>query len=32
MKGSIMAASEGDIQAAARARDMGELVLREYGA
>ena len=32
MKGSIMAASEGDIEAAGRARDMGELVLREYGA
>jgi AcrR family transcriptional regulator len=32
MKGSIMAAHEGDTAAAARARDMGELLLRDYGA
>ncbi len=31
MKGSIMAAHEGDRQAAARAREMGELLLKEYG-
>ncbi len=31
MKGSIMAAHEGDTRAAGRAREMGELVLREYG-
>ena len=31
MKGSIMAAHEGDTWAAGRARDMGELVLKEYG-
>jgi hypothetical protein len=30
MKGSIMAAHEGDTVAAARAREIGELVLREY--
>jgi AcrR family transcriptional regulator len=30
MKGSIMAAHEGDTAAAARAREIGELVLREY--
>ena len=32
MKGSIMAAHEGDTAAAARAREMGELLLRDYGA
>ena len=32
MKGSIMAAHEGDTAAAARAREIGELVLKEYGA
>lgn len=32
MKGSIMAAHEGDTAAAARARQIGELLLREYGA
>ncbi len=32
MKGSIMAAHEGDTRAAGRAREMGELVLKEYGA
>ena len=32
MKGSIMAAHEGDTAAAARAREVGELLLREYGA
>ena len=32
MKGSIMAACEGDTQAAARARDLGELLLDHYGA
>jgi len=32
MKGSIMAAHEGDTAAAARAREIGELLLREYGA
>ena len=31
MKGSIMAAHEGDTQAAGRAREMGELVLWAYG-
>jgi AcrR family transcriptional regulator len=31
MKGSIMAAHEGDARAADRAREMGELLLREYG-
>src|SRR5215470_4748631 len=31
MKGSIMAAHEGDTQAAARARDLGELLLKEQG-
>ena len=31
MKGSIMAAHEGDTQAAARAREVGELLLRECG-
>ena len=31
MKGSIMAAHEGDTRAADRAREMGELLLREYG-
>ena len=30
MKGSIMAAHEGDTAAATRAREIGELVLREY--
>src|SRR3989442_1295222 len=32
MKGSIMAAHEGDARAAGRAREMGELLLRENGA
>ncbi len=32
MKGSIMAAHEGDTAAAARAREMGELLLRDHGA
>jgi len=32
MKGSIMAAHEGDAAAASRAREMGELLLKEYGA
>ena len=32
MKGSIMAAHEGDTAAAARAREVGELLLRDYGA
>lgn len=32
MKGSIMAAHEGDTAAAARTREMGELLLRDYGA
>jgi len=32
MKGSIMAAHEGDAEAAARAREVGELLLRESGA
>jgi AcrR family transcriptional regulator len=32
MKGSIMAAHEGDTAAAARAREIGELLLKEYGA
>jgi hypothetical protein len=32
MKGSIMAAHEGDVAAAARAREVGELLLKEYGA
>jgi AcrR family transcriptional regulator len=32
MKGSIMAAHEGDTAAAARARQIGELLLREYSA
>jgi AcrR family transcriptional regulator len=31
MKGSIMAAHEGDTEAAGRAREMGELLLRAYG-
>lgn len=31
MKGSIMAAHEGDIAAAARARELGELLLKEHG-
>ena len=31
MKGSIMAAHEGDTAAAARAREMGELLLKEQG-
>jgi AcrR family transcriptional regulator len=31
MKGSIMAAHEGDTAAAARAREIGELVLNQYG-
>lgn len=31
MKGSIMAAHEGDTQAAARARELGELLLSEHG-
>jgi hypothetical protein len=31
MKGSIMAAHEGDREAAARAREVGELLLKEYG-
>lgn len=31
MKGSIMAAHEGDIAAAARGREVGELLLKEYG-
>ena len=31
MKGSIMAAHEGDSAAAARAREIGELVLKQYG-
>jgi hypothetical protein len=31
MKGSIMAAHEGDVMAAARAREIGELLLKEYG-
>jgi AcrR family transcriptional regulator len=32
MKGSIMAAHEGDTSAASRAREIGELLLKEYGA
>ena len=32
MKGSIMAAHEGDTAAAARAREVGEVLLKEYGA
>jgi len=32
MKGSIMAAHEGDTAAASRAREIGELLLKEYGA
>jgi AcrR family transcriptional regulator len=32
MKGSIMAAHEGDTAAAARAREIGELLLKEHGA
>jgi tetracycline repressor-like protein len=32
MKGSIMAAHEGDAAAAARAREVGELLLKEHGA
>jgi AcrR family transcriptional regulator len=32
MKGSIMAACEGDAHAAARARELGELLLARYGA
>jgi AcrR family transcriptional regulator len=31
MKGSIMAAHEGDTEAAARARELGELLLKEQG-
>jgi len=31
MKGSIMAAHEGDPEAAGRSRELGELLLREYG-
>jgi AcrR family transcriptional regulator len=31
MKGSIMAAHEGDTEAAARAREIGELLLKEHG-
>jgi AcrR family transcriptional regulator len=31
MKGSIMAAQEGDTAAAARARELGELLLKSYG-
>jgi AcrR family transcriptional regulator len=31
MKGSIMAAHEGDVTAAARAREIGELLLKNYG-
>ena len=31
MKGSIMAAHEGDTDAAGRARELGELLLKEYG-
>jgi AcrR family transcriptional regulator len=31
MKGSIMAAHEGDVAAAARARQIGELLLKEHG-
>ena len=31
MKGSIMAAHEGDTAAAARAREIGELLLAQYG-
>ncbi len=31
MKGSIMAAAEGDVKAAARARELGELLLRHHG-
>jgi hypothetical protein len=31
MKGSIMAAHEGDAGAAGRAREMGQLVLKDYG-
>ncbi len=31
MKGSIVAAGEGDVQAAARAREMGELLLSHHG-
>jgi AcrR family transcriptional regulator len=31
MKGSIMAAQEGDLQAAARARELGELLLARHG-
>jgi hypothetical protein len=30
MKGSIMAAQEGDTAAAARARELGELLLESY--
>jgi hypothetical protein len=32
MKGSIMAAHEGDTAAAGRAREIGELLLNAYGA
>jgi hypothetical protein len=32
MKGSIMAAHEGDSAAAGRARQIGELLLKEHGA
>jgi len=31
MKGSIMAAHEGDAAAAKRARELGELLLAQYG-
>ena len=31
MKGSIMAAQEGDVAAASRARELGELLLQSYG-
>jgi hypothetical protein len=31
MKGSIVAAAEGDLEAARRARGIGELVLRDAG-
>jgi hypothetical protein len=31
MKGSIMAAQEGDVAAASRARELGELLLESYG-
>ena len=31
MKGSIVAAGEGDVHAAARARELGELLLERHG-